>query len=306
MPGGLSIFAKALNVTEGEFLKMMETGKLTAVDVLPKVTVELRKAARANGALDQALKSVSVTEGQFITQTQKAGDKIFKSGFGEGLSELYMTLTSILKDAGPQLEKIGKIFGTVFKAIAHILKLVEPPLKLIINNIEYLTGAYMIRRLMLLRGTLATTFLPITAALAAAEELVSLFSDKLVGATEMAIGRQINFAEGTSTGITKRDGKYYSVQEDKEDLSMASNLAKRGPVFGTIKNLIDSDWFKSGAEDLMTDTQRRATRSADSKFATPPIVNQTTTIEVKGVSGEDVAFKIKEHLTNQAASAQQR
>lgn len=290
---------------------MMEQGKLLSSEVLPKVAEEFRKSAKEGGAYQLALKGLRVTEGQFITEAQRGGKTIFSSGFEEGLSELYMTLTSILKDAGPQLEKIGKIFGTVFKAIAHILKLVEPPLKMIIDNIEYLTGAYMIRRLMLLRATLGTTFLPITAALAAAEELISLFSDKLVGATEMAIGSQINLAEGTMTGLKKKDGKYYSDPTDKKDLTSLANFTIGGPLFSTLKTMQDAaigaaNMFRSEGGDMMTDAQRRATRSADSKFGLPPIVNQTTTIEVKGVSGEDVAFKIKEVLSNQSASAQQR
>lgn len=209
MPGGLSIFSKALNVTEKDFLKMMERGELVATEVLPKVTVELHKAARANGALDAALKSVSVTEGQFITQSQKAGDLIFKSGFGEGLSELYQTLTDILKDSGPQLKKLGDIFGKMFKGIAHLAKVLEPAFKFIIDNIEMITGAYVLKRIAMLGAAFKTAFLPITAALFAAEELASLMSDKLVGATEASVGRQINILSLDTSALDKRDGEFF-------------------------------------------------------------------------------------------------
>lgn len=304
--GAFNLAAESMGLTTKELNKQLQLGNVLAKDLLPKMTPMIREMANANGALATQLETARIAENRFFLTAQEGGKKVYDSGFSEGLKELYATLSSILKDAGPQLEKIGRVFGTVFKAVAHILKLVEPPLKFIINNIEYLTGAYMLRRLMLLRATLATTFLPITAALAAAEELISLFSDKLVGATEMAIGRQVNLAEATTTGLKKKDGQYYSDESDKEEFTLASNLIKGGPIFGALKSLVESDWFQSRGEDLMTETQRRATRSAESKFAIPTIVNQTTTIEVKGVSGEDVAFKIKEVLNNQSASAQQR
>ena len=280
----------------------MEQGKLLSADVLPKVAKEFRKSALEGGAFDKALQGLRVTEGQFITGAQRAGDTIFKSGFSEGLSELYKTMSEIFKDAGPQLEKIGKIFGTAFKAIAYTLKLIEPPLSLIINNIEYLAGGLMIKKLMLLRTTLATTFLPITVALAAAEELISLFSDKLVGVTEKAMGYQVNLADGTKTNLVTKDGKLMSDPNSRrglmtdpssgntalanmteEQFDKLSFFSKADLVLEQI-GAMQADMMSQGMQNMFWDSPKQ------------PVISQTNTIKVEGVSGEDVAYKIKRHL----------
>jgi len=300
LPGAVQVFSRALNVSEAELFKLMEQGKLLSADVLPKVAKEFRKSALEGGAFDKALQGLRVTEGQFITGAQRAGDTIFKSGFSEGLSELYKTMSEIFKDAGPQLEKIGKIFGTAFKAIAYTLKLIEPPLSLIINNIEYLAGGLMIKKLMLLRATLATTFLPITVALAAAEELISLFSDKLVGVTEKALGAQINLAEGTKTALVEKDGKLYSDPNSTKDYAKIDKDFMYGPAIGLIKKFGKSDFSTENSKRIMQDLQGRSTRSEASRYYSPepmkPMVTQEISIKVEGVSGEDVAYKIKRHL----------
>ena len=208
LPLAMRAMERATGLTTKEISKMMEEGKL-GTEVLPAFGRELRKLANDGGALDKALKTVRVTENRFITQSQKAADKIFQSGFGAGLSELYQTMTSLLKDAGPQLEKIGRIFEVVFKGIAHIIRVVEEPLKLMIDNIEYLAGGYMIGKIATLGTALRTALFPITAAVLAAEELSSLMSDKLVGSLEKAAGRQFNVLEMTSNKFYEKDGKLY-------------------------------------------------------------------------------------------------
>jgi tape measure domain-containing protein len=209
IPGGLSIFSRALGVTEKEFLKLMEQGKLMASEVLPLVTKEMHKAARANGALDQALKSVSVTQGQMITQSQKSADIVFQSGFGEGLSNLFKTITDILKGLEPQLKKIGKMFKWLFDGIAYGLKVVEPFFKILLDNLHFLIGARLLMGLRSLSVALGTAFLPITAAYVALEEIASLLSDKLVGNLESSLGYQVNLKDMTTSSLTKqKDGSY--------------------------------------------------------------------------------------------------
>lgn len=214
LSGAVQVFSRALNVSEAELFKMMEQGQLVSSEVLPKVAAELKKAALEGGAFDKALQGLRVTEGQMITETQRAGDTIFKSGFSEGLSNLYKTISQILKTSGPQLEKMGKIFGTVFNGIAYSLKLIEPVMKVAIDNFELLFGALAISKLLAFSKTmgvvalstnaaLVKAFLPITLALAAAEELVSLFSDKIVGNIEESAGMQVNLREMTTSGFTQ-------------------------------------------------------------------------------------------------------
>lgn len=200
---------------------MMEQGQLVSSEVLPKVAAELKKAALEGGAFDKALQGLRVTEGQMITETQRAGDTIFKSGFSEGLSNLYKTISEILKTSGPQLEKLGRIFGKVFDGLAYSLKLLEPIMKVTIDNFELIFGALAIRKIQVFAKTiqsaalttnlaLAKAFLPITLAVAAAEELVSLFSDKIVGNLEEASGAQFNILTGKKTDIISKNGKLYN------------------------------------------------------------------------------------------------
>ena len=195
-------------------------GQLVSSEVLPKVAAELKRAALEGGAFELALKGLRVTEGQMMTESQRAGNKIFKSEFSEGLSELYKTISEILKTSGPQLEKLGSIFGSVFKGIAHMLKVLDPVMKVVLNNFEALFGLAMIMKIKTLQkvlvsfglsaqGSLLKAFLPLTAALAAAEELASLFSDQLVGNMESKAGQQINLIDGTTSKLVRKDGKLF-------------------------------------------------------------------------------------------------
>ena len=279
------------------------------------------------GALEKALKTLRVQEDRFINLSKLSGDVVYKSGFSEGLSELYKTMSEILKDAGPQLEKIGEIFGKVFKGIAYVMKLLEPPLKLLINNFEIVFGAIMlgklkmfsgvfsaligkntIGKLAVLRTALATTFLPITAALFAAEELISLFSDKLVGITEKSLGYQVNLVDGTKTNLTTKDGKLMSDPNTKRSLMVDPSTGKTA-LSGMTEEQFDklgfldktnlvieqigamqADLFKQGMQNMFWDSPK------------PPVVNQTNVIKVEGVTGEEVAYKVQRHLAEFAGS----
>ena len=207
----------------------MENGQLVSSEVLPKVAAELKKAALEGGAFEQALKGLRVTEGQMITESQRAGNKIFKSGFSEGLSELYKTISEILKNAGPQLEKLGDIFGKVFKVIAHGLRVIEPYMKIAIDNFWTLFGAASIARILTMGAALRTAFLPLTIAAAAAEELASWLSDDIIGVAEMATGKQVNLRDMTESTIIKKDGKFF-----KGDTTPLLNKLENHPLLKSI------------------------------------------------------------------------
>lgn len=236
--GAIQVFSRALNVSEAELFKMMENGQLVSSEVLPKVAAELKKAALEGGAFEQALKGLRVTEGQLITESQRAGNKIFKSGFSEGLSELYKTISEILKNAGPQLEKLGDIFGKVFKVIAHGLRVIEPYMKIAIDNFWTLFGAASIARILTMGATLRAAFLPITAALFAAEELASLMSDKLVGSLELSAGRQINILDATSSGITTNSDGSVSRDKSAKETSAISDLLDSYIISSNLSTLV--------------------------------------------------------------------
>ena len=219
---------KSTGKTAKELFKMMEMGQLGAEYILP-FTRALRSLSSEGGALEKALKTLRVEENRLINQSKLAGDKIFKSGFSEGLSELYKTISEMLKDAGPQLEKLGDIFGKVFKVIAHGLRVIEPYMKIAIDNFWTLFGAASIARILTMGAALRTAFLPLTIAAAAAEELASWLSDDIIGVAEMATGKQVNLRDMTESTIIKKDGKFF-----KGDTTPLLNKLENHPLLKSI------------------------------------------------------------------------
>ena len=125
LPGSIQVFSRALGVNEAQLFKMMERGELLASDVLPKVAEEFRRTAREGGAYEEALKSLRTQKGRFVTESQRAADTIFKSGFEEGLAELYGELQNQLGETGKAQEDMGKIIGKqgrIAKAIRTVVK----------------------------------------------------------------------------------------------------------------------------------------------------------------------------------------
>ncbi len=232
----MQLFSRALNVSEQELFKMMEQGQLVSSEVLPKVAKEFRKAATEGGAYALALQGLRVKEGQFMTGMQRAGKTIFNSGFEEGLSNLYGTLSEIFENSGPQLKKLGKIFGDVFNAIATGLKVLEPVMKFAIDNFYTLLGAKAIHTLLSFQSILhkaswsmaaswARAFAPISLALVAIDELYSMIDDTKIGLIEKTYGKQINLLKGTTSDFVEKDGKFYA-----KDSSFKGFNDKKSPL----------------------------------------------------------------------------
>jgi tape measure domain-containing protein len=295
LPGAVQVFAKALNMSEAELFKQMEQGNLVSSEVLPKVAAEYRRAAEAGGAYALSLKGLRVTEGKFLTQTQRAGKTIFNSGFEEGLSKLYITLSQFLEDAGPQLKKLGQIFGAVFKGIAHALLVVEPLIKVFIDNMGLAFGAGMLYKVTTftaaVRTALMTAFLPITAALAAMEELASLFNDKLVGSIERSLGMQVNLMTGKTRNFSEKDGKFTDTGE-----GISSKFAEGF----TLRNMFPA---VSGTSDLIGGAYDKMFGSTD-KPQQAPITNNVTNNNTFPNVGEDTFNRITSQAYNGAMKSQ--
>lgn len=235
LPGAVQVFARALKMSEAELFKQMEQGKLLASEVLPKVAAEYKKAAKEGGAYDTALQGLRVTEGRLITQSQKAGDTIFKSGFSEGLSDLYETISELLKDAAPQLRKIGHVFGLVFKGLARALEILTPILSAAIDHMGTLFGAFMLSKmggfiLMMTKltkafkvfGTVSAASWAMAAApiagfvasLGLIDDWFAQFDRFKVSSDEAERGYQI--VDGKRVGIEQRDGKWYNTGKTQD------------------------------------------------------------------------------------------
>lgn len=243
LPGAIQIFSKALNVNEKELFKMMEKGELIASEVLPKVGKEFRKAARDGGAYDLALQGLRVTEGQFITQSQRAADTIFKSGFEKGLSELYKELSTQIQSSTTSQEHLGNIYNKFFKLLTAGIKVITPLLKSLLAVVSKVADGYyelakaggqMSDSLKELSpaahdaakavGLIALAFKSVYAQMALVlttfDEILTLFDDKRIGKLEATIGKQINLSTMTQQEIVMKDGQYFA-KGNKEDLELS-------------------------------------------------------------------------------------
>lgn len=242
----VQVFAKALGLTEAELFKQMEQGKLISSEVLPKVALAYKEAAEAGGAYAKSLEGLRVTEGQFLTQTQRAGKTIFNSGFEKGLSNLYDTMALFLKDSEPQLKKLGKVFGKVFDGLAHTLNVFEPFIRMLIDNMELAFGAAMVYKITTFTAAIRAAFLsalaPVTLLIASIEELATLFSDKMVGGLERSLGMQVNLMTGQSRGFSEKDGVFTDTGEVKNKWAQGFNLKDMYPVASSTYDLVGEQW----------------------------------------------------------------
>ena len=114
---------------DGTVKSMMELqmkGGLISEKVLPHFARNMSAAARANGGLDKAMLSNRVAMNRLMFSFQEAGNIIFKSGFGEGLTKLFNAMAESVVKLKPLWEALGKIIGSVFSLIADGVKWVTP------------------------------------------------------------------------------------------------------------------------------------------------------------------------------------
>lgn len=118
LPGAVGIFTKALNamkgrtdLTESDLFDMMKAGQLLAKDILPYVADEMKKTARAGGALDAAVKSNAAAMQRMKTASQNAMNAMFMSGFGEELTRSFDNLTTAINGSEGAFRLIGNIAG---------------------------------------------------------------------------------------------------------------------------------------------------------------------------------------------------
>lgn len=79
LPGALGIAAKSLGTSVPEMFKMMENGELFAKDLLPKMANEMALAARANGALESALKTSLAAQNRFNASITNFSTIVYKA-----------------------------------------------------------------------------------------------------------------------------------------------------------------------------------------------------------------------------------
>jgi tape measure domain-containing protein len=135
MPGGIRIFADALGIGTKELLAQVESGKLLAEDVLPKVARQMKKVAAVG--LEQKMLTARVAQGKFFKELESSQNLIFKSGFGEGVGEMFNEIASSMRESSEGMKGLGQMFKLVFKIIGELAEIVIP----ILDSMFYVLGA---------------------------------------------------------------------------------------------------------------------------------------------------------------------
>ncbi len=135
IPIAMRALEKSTGKTASELLKMMELGQLGSEYIAPFAKA-LGEMAKEGGALEAAMKSGRVQQARFITGAQIAADVIYSSGFEEGISNLFSTMTSQLESSRSGLEGLGKIFRWFFDTVALGVKIVTP----VLDSFFFVTG----------------------------------------------------------------------------------------------------------------------------------------------------------------------
>ncbi|AGH32169.1 hypothetical protein VPHG_00102 [Vibrio phage 11895-B1] len=110
-----------------EMMELQQRGELISAKVLPFFAQRMHEAAVANGGLENALNSNRVAMNRMVTSFQMAGDAMFKSGFGEGLTELFNSIGDMISDNMPLWKALGKIVGGVLSGLADVIDTIIAP-----------------------------------------------------------------------------------------------------------------------------------------------------------------------------------
>ena len=141
MSPAFRLMAEAMGVTTEELDKLMETGKVFSAEVLPDFGKKLREFAAPG--IDKALKSNRVAMNKMINSFREAGDEVFKSGFSEGLTVLFQSITKFMEHNKDLWQFLGKAFGGFFRILAKVINFLRPiisALGTVLNGIATLLG----------------------------------------------------------------------------------------------------------------------------------------------------------------------
>lgn len=131
---------KSLGLVEArqEFEELLKKGAVISEKIMPRFAERLREVAAPE--LANKLKSNTVALGRFLdTALVDAGNTFFVSGWGEGFTELLNTSSDSLKELEPLLQALGKIFGSLAKGIATLIRSATPVLKMFGDVLKGLT-----------------------------------------------------------------------------------------------------------------------------------------------------------------------
>lgn len=234
--GAFNLASEAMGMTTKQMNKALEQGQVLAADLLPKLTPLIKKLANNNSALATQLESARIAENRFIHDYKAGAKTIFNSGFEEGLKELYTTLSEEISGSGKSQEDLGNIYKKFFKTLAGAIKVLMPVLEAFIQGTSKLIdlAALSVDGYKQLYDTLndmhpalgrtaagvlaiglamRTVTGKVLLAIGAFQELISLFDDKVVGAFEASMGKQVNLLTMQTTELIRTEDGYFNAKD---------------------------------------------------------------------------------------------
>lgn len=152
MPNAIQLMATAakdaglsVNGTVAEMLDLQKNGKLISSKVLPEFAEALSNAARNNNGLDDALKSNRVSMNRLQFTMEEAADNFFKSGFSEGLTDLFNSMSSFIRNNTKLWKSLGTVVGGVLKLLAKLVTVLEKAfqaLGAVIDGVVFIMGDF--------------------------------------------------------------------------------------------------------------------------------------------------------------------
>ena len=124
----IGLISKELGLVQAtsEFYNLQQQGKVITEEILPAFSKRMKEFA--SGGLAEKLKSNAVAMGKMMNAWEQIQNMIFKSGFGEGLTELFNTLSKSGMELSELWEGLGKILGGVFRIAAKAIAAITPTL----------------------------------------------------------------------------------------------------------------------------------------------------------------------------------
>jgi len=304
MPNAIQLMSKAaqdagltVNGTVKEMMALQQTGGLISSKVLPFFAKRMSEAAKANGGLENAMKSNRVAMNQMVTAAQMAADTMFKSGWSEGLTELFKATGDMLMENETLFISMGKVAGKVFKGIAWFVKNILNPtfsaLGSILNSLNDvfgetsvtfgLAGIAMLAMIKSLTGAFSLLGLAINASLWPVVGTLAAIASGLMLIEELAelitpTGKKTFIGE--VLGIDPEKAKEEGGVLGKDAGGVISDMMS-GFLSGGAYNAIGAGIY-SGANLLSGKTPNTSVAQSGSYGTQPVVVHNNNTLVVDG------------------------
>lgn len=122
LPIALKAMENATGNTTEELIKMIESGKLLAKDVMLPFSRELRRMSRENNALAASQNKLIAQENRLTNAFKNLADSIFQDGFAEALGTLFGAIADITNKLSPLLRAIMKPLSMTVTVVFDIIR----------------------------------------------------------------------------------------------------------------------------------------------------------------------------------------